>query len=424
MALTKTGEVYAWGYNYWGQIGIESGGEFRLTPIKIKGFGEEFVVAISCGGCHSMALTESGRVFSWGSNMSGQLGFEMESNTPKLIVFENEVLIEKISCGQSHSLLLSTNGEIYGFGSNSKGQIGNPSVENQCLPMKLNIPNKFTDIAAHSEYDISIGLSIDDNYYVLGESYKTRENIRILKKSDFKSFETIFYHIFRISHKIVNLNFEVSHRFQLAIPVQNGKFGRDFEEYSVTNSENSNFTCRKKFGNVEQLFDIRLISLRKNEVLTVFKELKVINRIKSDYISEYYDSWLEEYSIDIYSLYIRTESYSKTLKQAINQINEELNQKLSQKLTPIGYYISSELFKEILEGMNFLHKQKIVHRNLNSSNIFISDGIGGNFVKIGNFGFGTFSETLEERNRTYNRNTDMFCLGVIFQELFFIEDNK
>ncbi len=124
MALTKMGEVYAWG-----QIGL-SEGEFQLNPIKINGFGQEFAVAIACGRSHFMALTKSERVFSWGSNTSGQLGFEMETNTPKIIVFESEVLITKISCGQSHSLLLSTDGDIYGFGSNSKGQIGNLSVEN------------------------------------------------------------------------------------------------------------------------------------------------------------------------------------------------------------------------------------------------------------------------------------------------------
>jgi hypothetical protein len=133
--------------------------------------------------------------------------------------------------------------------------------------MKLNIFNKFTDIATHSGYDISIGLSIDDNYYVLGESHKTRENVKILKKSEFKSFNYIFHHIFRISHKIVILKFESIHetktRFQTCIPLQNGKFQRDFEGYCVSNPENSNFTYMKKLTNVEQHFDIRLISLGK-----------------------------------------------------------------------------------------------------------------------------------------------------------------
>ncbi len=151
--------------------------------------------------------------------------------------------------------------------------------------------------------------------------------------------------------------------------------------------------------------------------------MKAINKIKSDYFTIYYDSWLEEYGVDQYSLFIRTESYPKTLKQAINQTNEELNQKVSQKLTPIGYYISSELFKEILEGMNFLHKQKIIHRDLNTSNIFISDGFGGSFVKIGNLGFGNFSETLK-KVKIYDRGTDMYSLGIIFLELFNIDGNE
>ncbi len=39
--------------------------ECQLISIKVNGFSDEKVVMISCGNWHSMALTESGRVFSW-----------------------------------------------------------------------------------------------------------------------------------------------------------------------------------------------------------------------------------------------------------------------------------------------------------------------------------------------------------------------
>ncbi len=37
-------------------------------------FNDERIVMISCGYWHSMALTESGHVFSWSCNGFGQLG--------------------------------------------------------------------------------------------------------------------------------------------------------------------------------------------------------------------------------------------------------------------------------------------------------------------------------------------------------------
>ncbi len=68
LVLTNSGDVYAWGCNYWGQVGIGRSGlnEFQSIPMKVNVFNDEKVVMISCGGLHLMALTERGHVFSWG----------------------------------------------------------------------------------------------------------------------------------------------------------------------------------------------------------------------------------------------------------------------------------------------------------------------------------------------------------------------
>ncbi len=54
LVLTNCGEVYAWGANYYGQIGNGRNSD-QLKPIKVKGFNNERVVMISCGSVHSMA---------------------------------------------------------------------------------------------------------------------------------------------------------------------------------------------------------------------------------------------------------------------------------------------------------------------------------------------------------------------------------
>jgi alpha-tubulin suppressor-like RCC1 family protein len=124
LLLTSSGEVYAWGSNYYGQIG-NGCNEDQNTPIKVNGFNNERIVMISCGGYHSMVVTESGRIYSWGYNYWGQLGSgnTVDSNAPKLIEME-AIIIKRISCGRNHSLLLSNNGVIYAFGDNLQGQIG------------------------------------------------------------------------------------------------------------------------------------------------------------------------------------------------------------------------------------------------------------------------------------------------------------
>jgi RCC1 and BTB domain-containing protein len=62
LALTIIGEVYAWGYNVNERVGNWCDSN-QLLPIKLNGFNDEKIVIISCGWSHSLALTESNRVF-------------------------------------------------------------------------------------------------------------------------------------------------------------------------------------------------------------------------------------------------------------------------------------------------------------------------------------------------------------------------
>ncbi len=72
---TISGEVYSWGRNTWGQIGIGSDErEVSITQQLKDCFNGEKVKEISCGFEHSLALTESGRVFRWGWNAYKQSG--------------------------------------------------------------------------------------------------------------------------------------------------------------------------------------------------------------------------------------------------------------------------------------------------------------------------------------------------------------
>jgi len=207
IVLTSNNEVFAWGDNEWGQIGNNISSEV-LIPYKINEFIGEKVEAISCGSNHSLALTENGCVYSWGYNRYGQLGLNSENfkeNKPQRI--EIDVKIKKICCGLGYSLLLSREGDIYVFGWNKDGQLGlETEGKKQLTPTKMNFSEKFTQIAAHYMQEISCALTEEGFYYVWGKcgeediQYSINEPL----ETQFKSFNEIFVNYCGMTYETCN----------------------------------------------------------------------------------------------------------------------------------------------------------------------------------------------------------------------------
>ncbi|CAA6660402.1 unnamed protein product [Spirodela intermedia] len=86
MALTSDGELYGWGWNKFGQVGVGDNVD-HCSPVQVKFPEEQKVAQISCGWRHTLAVTERKNIFSWGRGTSGQLGHgnTIDCNTPKII---------------------------------------------------------------------------------------------------------------------------------------------------------------------------------------------------------------------------------------------------------------------------------------------------------------------------------------------------
>lgn len=86
------------------------------------------VVKIVSGNYHSVALSNIGQIYSWGSESNGGLGLgnhKYASNIPRLIItthFTHE--IKSIFCGPDCSSILLENGEFYSCGKNTNNKLG------------------------------------------------------------------------------------------------------------------------------------------------------------------------------------------------------------------------------------------------------------------------------------------------------------
>jgi alpha-tubulin suppressor-like RCC1 family protein len=141
LALKEDGTVYSWGNNGMGQLG-RSGTTNR--PGIITGFDNKKIVQISTSDSHSLALDEDGQVWGWGLNMYGQTGNGSTApftvNTPvksKASATESLSNIVAVAAGQFHSLALTASGEVISWGMNTNGQLGDGTQSNRVYPVSV-----------------------------------------------------------------------------------------------------------------------------------------------------------------------------------------------------------------------------------------------------------------------------------------------
>ncbi|MFA6866250.1 MAG: hypothetical protein WCR54_01905, partial [Clostridia bacterium] len=156
IALSDEGELYAWGNNSNGQLGLNSNLSYDI-PQYIDVPNVKFS-EVACGTDFSIALSNVGDLYVWGKNDKRQLGDNstVDVNAPKKLEFEN-VKFSKIACGDSHITALSTTGEIYSWGDNTSGQVGVGTTETINLPQKLLVNGvTFIDIACRMQHSMAI----------------------------------------------------------------------------------------------------------------------------------------------------------------------------------------------------------------------------------------------------------------------------
>ncbi|KAH0510222.1 E3 ISG15--protein ligase Herc6 [Microtus ochrogaster] len=126
IAVCHKGRVFAWGAGLQGQLGIEVCKEINLMPTKIKFPDGIKIIQVSCGHYHTLALSEDGQVFSWGSNSHGQLGLRKicsSQDRPQRVMSLEGIPLAQVAAGGNHSFALSLTGTSFGWGSNSVGQL-------------------------------------------------------------------------------------------------------------------------------------------------------------------------------------------------------------------------------------------------------------------------------------------------------------
>ncbi|MGF9800923.1 regulator [Brevibacillus agri] len=107
----KDGTLWGWGHNTLGMLGEQYPDRVEL-PVRIADLTD--IVDVQAGTDHILALQKSGHVFSWGSNMTGQLG-----RMPRLFTEWTEIGelkdVRQIATGLGQPYFVRKDGTVWGI---------------------------------------------------------------------------------------------------------------------------------------------------------------------------------------------------------------------------------------------------------------------------------------------------------------------
>ncbi len=277
---------------------------------------------------------------------------------------------------------------------------------------------------------------------------------------DEKEFEINDKLIAFIESKVFEENFTVYSMLELKLKLyitknmfaKNDYFKNKFGEIQELGKGSFGKVVKANKIEENQIFAVKIIEIEsenKNEIIKEFMNYSLIHelRLRNECLVKCIQIWCEESSNfqNLVTVYIQMELCDKTLDDFVQEIDLDSNLKLNGVLTTIGYYIASEIFIEILEGVHYLHRKLgrcLVHGGLKPSNILLKMHSKGElFVKIAEFGFSAIHEFVEQSSpipeneytptgdidfELYvgNSQTDTYGLAIILQTLFSLKINE
>ena len=154
-AISTQKHLYTWGnWKYCGKNISDHCDVF--SPMKTESLSHIIFesVSIGPGGYHTMALTTTGDLYTWGHNRVGQLGKDIQTNSQNIYSYISYVPqkintvdnIIDISAGWGHSAILTSNGKVMLCGRNTRSQLGIDTSECQVNNRGHPYVSNFTEI--------------------------------------------------------------------------------------------------------------------------------------------------------------------------------------------------------------------------------------------------------------------------------------
>ena len=421
LATTRDHRLFVWGDYYRGRVSDVTDRYFK--PMVIEFFTGKAIKEIACGDNHAMVVLEDNRVFVCGKNRETPI-----TCVEEVYCLEGLSIKKVVSRVYDKTVLLSTDGKVYRLTADGE------EYHELEATLHLNV----IDICASNDKSVIYLLTDDGKIYLYNgqrlEEIDSKEKFTSLykygndwptlavneefvfevidkrvSKTNYKTIEEYFLYKWQITHKMV----EIAGREVMNVsPIGSGAFGQVF---------------RAETG--EEVFALKevIIEDMHKDINDKNNELKIMKKTNSKFVAWLFDSWM---SIDKTLLYLQMELCDYDLADLLNG-KEKAN--IFSPLQDLVF--SMEVFKELLECVQYLHskKPKIIHRDLKPMNILVKyHDNNGHLLKLCDFGLSKI--IVRETNNScvgtdkyrapevssgnYNEKADIFSLGWVLRDIF------
>jgi len=182
-AFVRDGQLYTFGSNKWNQLGrdadrgassIGTGAAPEPVEFEAPDGSSPRVLSAALGAFHSAAITEGGKLWTWGWGGTfwygaGALGHSGNEGALTPVLLENFVEdgeeIRQVVCGAQHTLVLTTEGRLYSTGKGDFGLLGRGESADEVEFEEIEYFHQTNDsILAPSEPPVIVKVSAGKNF--------------------------------------------------------------------------------------------------------------------------------------------------------------------------------------------------------------------------------------------------------------------